>query len=410
MRIVIFSIFFVCSFPSWSQTNKDSCTMEISLLTCSPGTELYSLFGHTAIRIQDTLRGMDIVYNYGTFDDSDPLFYFYFTRGIMLYSLSVSTFKEFMMEYESEHRNVIAQILNLSCAEKYRLYDSLRKNTMDENRLYQYHFHTDNCTTRAARIIESNTSDSLIYKDIFPVNSSVVTPPANSSISGPGMSYRDMIHKYLEREHQDWPEFGIDMLLGKNLDIKPTNIEAIQFLPDYLYLGIDSAHDGVKPMVVERKTLLQFPPVKMSAGWFTPMLFFTLLLILSVWLYFLKDNPKAVTGLLIFDFVFFTLLGLIGLLMTYMWLGRIDDVCRNNINILWALPTHIVAVFFIRKKAAWVKYYFLITAILAALLLIGFPFGIQRMNTAVLPILIIIIFRCYNLYKNRNYAKKNSVR
>jgi hypothetical protein len=410
MRIVIFSIFFVCSFPSWSQTNKDSCTMEISLLTCSPGTELYSLFGHTAIRIQDTLRGMDIVYNYGTFDDSDPLFYFYFTRGIMLYSLSVSTFKEFMMEYESEHRNVIAQILNLSCAEKYRLYDSLRKNTMDENRLYQYHFHTDNCTTRAARIIESNTSDSLIYKDIFPVNSSVVTPPANSSISGPGMSYRDMIHKYLEREHQDWPEFGIDMLLGKNLDIKPTNIEAIQFLPDYLYLGIDSAHDGVKPMVVERKTLLQFPPVKMSAGWFTPMLFFTLLLILSVWLYFLKDNPKAVTGLLIFDFVFFTLLGLIGLLMTYMWLGRIDDVCRNNINILWALPTHIVAVFFIRKKAAWVKYYFLITAILAALLLIGFPFGIQRMNTAVLPILIIIIFRSYNLYKNRNYAKKHSVR
>jgi hypothetical protein len=384
--------------------------MEISLLTCSPGTELYSLFGHTAIRIQDTLRGMDIVYNYGTFDDSDPLFYFYFTRGIMLYSLSVSTFKEFMMEYESEHRNVIAQILNLSCAEKYRLYDSLRKNTMDENRLYQYHFHTDNCTTRAARIIESNTSDSLIYKDIFPVNSSVVTPPANSSISGPGMSYRDMIHKYLEREHQDWPEFGIDMLLGKNLDIKPTNIEAIHFLPDYLYLGIDSAHDGVKPMVVERKTLLQFPPVKMSAGWFTPMLFFTLLLILSVWLYFLKDNPKAVTGLLIFDFVFFTLLGLIGLLMTYMWLGRIDDVCRNNINILWALPTHIVAVFFIRKKAAWVKYYFLITAILAALLLIGFPFGIQRMNTAVLPILIIIIFRSYNLYKNRNYAKKHSVR
>jgi hypothetical protein len=140
------------------------------------------------------------------------------------------------------------------------------------------------------------------------------------------------------------------------------------------------------------------------------MLFFTLLLILSAWLYFLKDNPKAVTGLLIFDFLFFTLLGLIGLLMTYMWLGRIDDVCRNNINILWALPTHIVAEFFIRKKAAWVKYYFLITAILAALLLIGFPFGIQRMNTAVLPILIIIIFRSYNLYKNRNYAKKNSVR
>jgi Domain of unknown function (DUF4105) len=409
MRIVILLICIVCSLPSWSQTNKDSCGMEISLLTCSPGNELYSLFGHTAIRIRDTRRGMDIVYNYGTFDDSDPLFYFYFTRGIMLYSLSASTFKDFMMEYEYEHRNVVAQILNLTCEEKNRLYESLRKNTMDENRLYQYHFHTDNCTTRAARIIESNTTDSLIYQDIFPVNSSVVPHSAEGSINGPGMTYRDMIHKYLEREHQDWPEFGIDMLLGKNLDIKPTNIESIHFLPDYLYKGMDSAHEGNKAMVAERQTLLQFPATKMSAGWFTPMLFFTLLLILSACFYFLKNSPEVVKGLLIFDFLLFTFLGLIGILLTYMWLGRIDDVCRNNINILWALPTHIIAVFFIRKKAAWIKYYFLITAIIAALLLIGFPFGLQRMNTAVLPILVIIIFRSYNLYKIRNDAKKHTV-
>ncbi|HXB31473.1 MAG TPA: DUF4105 domain-containing protein [Puia sp.] len=409
MRIVIFFICIVCSLPSWSQTNKDSCSMEISLLTCSPGNELYSLFGHTAIRIRDARRGMDIVYNYGTFDDSDPLFYFYFTRGIMQYSLSVSTFKDFMVEYEFEHRTVVAQILNLTCEEKNRLYESLRKNTMDENRLYQYYFLSDNCTTRAARIIESNTNDSLIYRDIFPVNSSVVPHSAESLISGPGMTYRDMIHIYLDREHQDWPEFGIDMLLGKNLDIKPSNIEAIHFLPDYLYKGMDSAQDGSKAMVSERNTLLQFPETKMSAGWFTPMLFFIGILLLSIVLYFFRNNRNAAISLLIFDFLFFTLLGLIGLLMTYMWLGRIDDVCRNNINILWALPTHIIAIFFIRKKAAWVKYYFLITAILAAILFIGFPFGLQRMNKAVLPILVIIIFRSYILYKNRNHAKKLTV-
>jgi Domain of unknown function (DUF4105) len=408
-RTAIFFILFICSFYARSQVNKDSCTMEISLLTCSPGTELYSLFGHTAIRIRDARREMDIVYNYGTFDDTDPLFYFYFTRGIMLYSLSASTFRDFMTEYEYEHRSVIAQILNLSCTEKYRLYESLRKNTLDENRLYQYHFHTDNCTTRAARIIESNTTDSLIYKDIFPANNSVVLHPAESSIAGPGMSYRDMIHIYLEREHQDWAEFGIDMLLGKNLDIKPTNVEAIHFLPDYLYQGMDSAREGNKLMVTDRQTLLQFPSVKMSGGWFTPMLFFILLLLISAGLYFFRNNRNAARGLLIFDFLFFTSLGLIGLLMTYMWIGRIDDVCSNNINILWALPTHIVAVFFIRKKAAWIKYYFLITAILAALLMVGFPFGLQRMNTAVLPVLGIIIFRSYQLYQNRRHAKKHSV-
>ncbi len=408
-RTAIFLLFFICSLYSWSQVNMDSCTMEVSLLTCSPGNELYSLFGHTAIRIRDVKRGMDVVYNYGTFDDTDPLFYFYFTRGIMLYSLSASTFRDFMTEYEFEHRSVIAQILNLSCTEKYRLYDSLRKNSLDENRLYQYHFHTDNCTTRAARIIEANTTDSLIYKDIFPVNSSVVPSSAESSIPGPGMSYRDMIHIYLEREHQDWPEFGIDMLLGKNLDIKPNNIEAIHFLPDYLYKGMDSAREGNKLIVANRQTLLQYPPAKMSGSWFTPMLFFFIVLLLSIVLYLFRNNRNAATGLLIFDFLFFTLLGLIGLLMLYMWLGRIDDVCRNNINILWALPTHMVAVFFIRKKATWIKYYFLVTAILGAILMAGFPFGLQRMNTAVVPVLGIIIFRSFQLYRNQRYAKKHSV-
>jgi Domain of unknown function (DUF4105) len=408
-RIAIILFLSIHSFVSRAQVTSDSCTMEISLLTCSPGKELYSLFGHTAIRISDTRRGMDIVYNYGTFDDSDPLFYFYFTRGIMLYSLSVEPLDSFMKEYKDEHRNVVEQILNLSCEEKNRLYESLRKNTMDENRLYQYHFHTDNCTTRAARIIESNTNDSLLYEDIYPVNSSVVPHSAESLISGPGMSYRDMIHKYLEREHQDWAEFGIDMLLGKNLDIKPTNIESIHFLPDYLYKGMDSAREGSKPMVVARRTLLQFPAEKMSAGWFTPMLFFTLLLILSICLYFLKNKPSAVTGLFIFDFLIFTLLGLVGILMTYMWLGRVDDVCRNNINILWALPTHIIAVFFIRKKAGWIKYYFLTTSVIATLLLVGFPFWPQEMNQAVLPLLAIIIFRSYSLFQKRNHAEKYSV-
>jgi Domain of unknown function (DUF4105) len=408
-RTVIFFLFFIGFISSRAQVNNDSCTLEISLLTCAPGTDLYSLFGHTAIRVKDTRRAMDIVYNYGTFDDSDPLFYVHFMRGIMLYSLSAETMDSFMMEYEYEHRNVVAQILNLSCAEKYRLYESLRKNTLDENRLYQYHFHTDNCTTRAARIIESNTADSLIYIDIFPVNSSVVTPPANSLVSGPGMSYRDMIHKYLEREHQDWPEFGIDMLLGKNLDVKPTNIEAIHFLPDYLYMGMDSAHEVGKTMVAERRTLLQFPAKKFEGSWFTPMLFFILLLLISAGLYLLRYNNKAAAGLLIFDISFFSLLGLIGILMTYMWLGRIDNVCGNNINILWALPTHIIAVFFIRKKAAWIKYYFLVTAIFAAFLLLTFPFGLQRMNSAVLPILVIIIFRSFNLFQNRRHAERHTV-
>jgi hypothetical protein len=135
------------------------------------------------------------------------------------------------------------------------------------------------------------------------------------------------------------------------------------------------------------------------------MVVFTILLMMGVVFYFLRNKKP----LLIFDIGFFSLMGLFGLLLAALWLGRVDDVCRNNINIFWALPTHLIAVFFIRKKATWIKYYFLITAILAFLLLIGFPWWPQRMNAAVLPILGIIIFRSYCIFLNRNYAEKNLV-
>jgi hypothetical protein len=92
--------------------------------------------------------------------------------------------------------------------------------------------------------------------------------------------------------------------------------------------------------------------------------------------------------------------------MASMWLGRVDDVCQDNINILWAMPTHIAAVFFIRKKYTWVKYYFLITAIIALILGVGFSWWPQKMNAAVLPVLGIIIFRGFCLFQILNHAKK----
>jgi hypothetical protein len=393
-RTAIFILFFIGSLTTRAQVNTDSCTLEISLLTCTPGADLYSIFGHTAIRVRDPRRGMDIVYNYGTFDDTDPLFYVHFMRGIMNYSISVTTFTDFMMEYQFEHRSVVAQILMLNGTEKNKLYESLRINTLEENRLYPYHFHTDNCTTRAARMIETNTGNTLAYQNILP---------------DPGPSYRDMIHEYLDRQHQYWPEFGIDMLLGKNLDIKPTNVEAIHFLPDYLYRGMDSAHLNNKPVVSEIQKLINFPPVKMSSFGLTPMALFECIFLMTIILFIFRTYPSITKTLFVIDIIFFSLLGLIGILMAFMWIGRIDNVCSNNINILWALPTHIIAVFFIRKKAVWVKYYFLMTAMLAAILLIGFHWWSQSINLAVIPILITIMFRGFILSKNRNHAEKNII-
>jgi hypothetical protein len=409
-RTVLFSILFFFEMIAQAQVNpmpgkNDSCTLEISLLTCAPGTDLYSLFGHTAIRVRDIRRGMDVVYNYGTFDDTDPMFYLKFMRGIMRYSLSAETYDSFMQEYIFEHRAVIAQVLEITCIEKNNLYEALRKNTLDENRLYDYHFHTDNCTTRAGRIIESHISDTLIYKNILPVTSHSETGGQVNA----NLTFRDMIHEYLDKQQVSWSEFGIDLFLGSNLDKKVTNIEAIHFLPDYLFRGMDSAYTGKRQIVSAKQKLLDFPvPKHISAG-FTPMALFQCLLLGLIILFIFRRSPGITKTILIFDIIFFALLGLLGTLMAAMWLGRVDDVCSKNINILWAVPTHIVAVFFIRKKYYWIKYYFLFTAIIAMVLGIGFPWWLQRMNPAVLPILGIIIFRGLHLYQIRNHAEKSAI-
>jgi hypothetical protein len=159
-------------------------------------------------------------------------------------------------------------------------------------------------------------------------------------------------------------------------------------------------------MVKYKINLLGFPKSLVHKIAFPPKALFQCLLFMSIILFIFRMSAAITKTLLIFDIIFFSLLGLTGIVMAYLWLGRIDNVCRNNINILWALPTHLVAVFFIRKKYNWVKYYFLITAGLAALLLAGYPWWTQRMNAGVIPLLIIILFRSYCLFQNRNHAEK----
>jgi len=170
--------------------------------------ELYSIWGHTAIRVIDSSSGMDVAFNYGTFDNSDPYFYLKFTRGIMQYALSVDNYNIFLQEYKQDHRSVIEQKLMLNGEQKERLFKLLNINALEENRYYNYRFYEDNCTTRAKGIINKSTHNSIIFKNI---------------LTGKAPTYRELIHKNLDSYHQYWSRFAIDFLLGSNLD-KQINI------------------------------------------------------------------------------------------------------------------------------------------------------------------------------------------
>ena len=360
-------------------SQKDSaCTLEISLLTCSPGDELYSTFGHTAIRVRDT--AFDIVFNYGTFDFDDPNFLMKFVRGRLPYSLSVEYYTDFRNAYYHEKRGIKEQLLQISCAEKEAIFEALKLNGQEQNRYYKYQFLLDNCTTRAREIIRKNTLTPVVFKNILPEKKP---------------TFRNLIHEYLDSGKHYWSKLGIDLLLGSRIDRKVTNEEAM-FLPDYLLKGFDSASINSKTLATPASVLLEAPSITPESP-IKPEWVFTGLLLLLLILSLVKNKITS-RILSVFDRIFFVLLGLLGGLFLFMWFGTDHQDCAANYNLIWALPIHLVVTFFSWKRPA-VKMYFHFISIISTLLLVSWFFIPQQLNIAIAPILGIIILRSYFISK-----------
>jgi hypothetical protein len=371
---VVLLLIVLCCGNTFSQS--DSCNIKVSLLTCSPGSELYSIFGHTAIRVKSD-QNFDIIYNYGTFDFEDPDFYEKFVKGKLDYYVSAETYEMFMREYRYENRGVIEQDLNMSCEERERLFQALRENSKDENKYYEYQYLFDNCSTRPRDIIIKGFDDTVNFKRILP---------------DPTPTYRDMIHEYLDRGRQYWSAFGIDLLLASRIDRKVTNLEAM-FLPDYLMKGFDSATVNGRQTVAAKRVLIRnIPALNQNDSWFTPLVFTSLLLVTGIIFTFLK-SARIQKMANIFDIGYFLILGLMGCFMLFMWFGTDHELCRDNFNVIWALPTHAIMAVFMLKRNSFVRKYFAISAILSALLLISLPILPQEMNTAFLPLILLSAIR-----------------
>ena len=373
---------------SLSAFSQDSCSLRISLLTCAPGAELYSTFGHTAIRVQDPQTGLDEVYNYGTFE-FDEDFYAKFVKGKLLYALSVQSFDEFIYQYQIESRSVISQDLSFSCAQKQKMYAALRTNALPQNRSYRYDFLFDNCTTRARDMADSGAGAMVVLGTI---------------LKSEPYTFRNHIDVYLNRANQDWSKLGIDLLLGAKMDRPATNREAM-FLPDNLMIAFDKSTADGKPLVAKKQTILDLPSLNSESLLITPIIAFGILLALIAALTFLKNSwtQKAI-GIL--DFILFFSLGAVGVLLLFMWFGTDHALCANNYNLLWALPTNLLAAFVVHKRLSWVKRYFGIVFLITLLLLVAWKFLPQQMNDGFLPLVIAIALRSRVLSKQKKHADK----
>lgn len=309
---------------------------KISILTCSPGDELYSTFGHTAIRVNDPILRIDSVYNYGTFEFTDG-FYVKFARGKLDYTLSKSSFRDFMNEYIYYGRGVEEQVLLLSRKQNQQLFDALEVNYQPENREYRYDFFFDNCSTRVRDIIEDAAGGEVVYPDPLPEGS---------------MTFREMIESY--QGHMPWGDFGIDLALGVPCDAFMKHPEQM-FIPDYLRDQFATATLDGKLLCSPIQELIPIRAEHHKYPFDWPYLVSIVLLLLTLAraLFVVTKQKES----LFWDRLMLFVFGLVGLLVALLWFATDHTITKVNLNVVWAFPLHLVAAFLVKK--AWMKKYFM---------------------------------------------------
>jgi hypothetical protein len=359
--------FFCLLIPAKSQ---DTSHLRISLLTCAPGDELYSIFGHSALRVTDSVSMTDIVFNYGTFNFDEEDFYIKFMRGKLLYYLSIEDFYNFRMAYARDGRNIREQVLLLSADEKIRMREKLIDNLSEDKKYYLYDFFLDNCTTRLRDLITEGKSPR----------------PVLPAVMRTSTTFRNAIHFYLDKGNQPWSKLGIDILLGARTDRIMTTAEQ-EFLPENLMSSVDSCQNTSLIQSTE-----QYPATDTYAasGFFNPILFFSLLLLIMLLICRSSSTQLVYAAAGLDNFIFF-MTGILGVILILMWIGTDHKMTKDNYNLLWAWPFHTAAVL-LPRHATWVKRYFLLHGIFLCLLLACWFFLPQKMNPSLLPFIALLIY------------------
>jgi hypothetical protein len=363
----------------------------ISLLTGSPGNELYSTFGHSAVRVKDPASNVDMVFNYGTFDFSTPNFYVKFVQGKLLYILSVEPFESFQFSFQYQNRSVTEQVLNLDMMQKNRLYSMLLENYKPENRSYKYDFFFDNCATRIRDILGEALDDKLQY------NYPEVWQKGD-------ITFRNLIDLYLL--NHPWSDFGIDLALGVPTDhvARPTDY---MFLPDYLSMALDSAvvmkGDASVPLVLSKTEILGNVPVDNSSVDVPLILAWSLCILSFAFTYQgIKKRHRRVW----FDTIFFSVIGIVGWVVFLLWFATDHIATKTNLNILWAVPLHMpLFLFWNALPTIFRKIYIWFTLILYLAILAFWKIIPQSFHAAFIPLILIMVTR-YFIIIQEMWARK----
>lgn len=387
MRKIYVLLFFVLisSQGLFSQSLKLSVYSEVSIITVGPGNEFFETFGHSAIRIQDPLLRMDLVYNYGMFDFNQPNFYANFAKGRMLYKLGRYPFQYFVKSNQEDERWMKQQVLDLTQQERQAFFEFLEKNALPQNASYYYDPYFDNCATKLRDITNTILAGKVQFSEAY---------------AEEALSLRQLMNQELIWNH--WGSFGINLALGTKLDQKATAQEYM-YLPDFVYTAFKDAsiveNGKSKPLVKKEVDILSFEEKHPKVIWHNPLLIFSLLLLITLGITYrdLKQNKQS--KWLDFSLFFFT--GILGLLIVFLWFFTDHRTTPNNFNFLWAFVPNLIVAFFLFKKQlpVWLRLYSKICLVMIGILLVLWIFKVQLFSLTIIPILMMITVRYWYLQR-----------
>jgi hypothetical protein len=293
-KILIFSLL-LFNVVAFSQNPKLSPTTEVSVFTCGRGEELYSTFGHTALRIKDTVNQLDVVYNYGYFDFRAENFYFKFVKGDLQYFMNVTSFEDFVFEYQNDKREVVEQTLNLPLTKKQELFEALNAALLSKDRYYTYKFIDRNCTTMIVEKINGLYGKEQIQK-----------------VDDKTISYRTLLYPYFDNYF--WYKLGINMVFGARTDHKAEQL----FLPIELMHSLDKAKFDGKRLVSKTEIVVVGEEIQPTFSFFN-----SIYLICSILLILILINNRVLLKSYLFICglfgLFLCLIGFFSLHVELLW-------------------------------------------------------------------------------------------
>lgn len=310
LTILLLTLFSV-SVKTFAQTPL-SDQANISLLTCGPGEELYSVFGHTAIRVYDPATRFDVVYNFGTFDFDTPNFYPKFIKGDLQYFASASSYNDFVSTYEYYNRDVFEQVLNLTPQQKQSIADELAAILSSDRRFYTYKFIHRNCTTMVADILNKYIPGKISLKN-----------------SDTGMTYREILHNTVKDHFYE--DLGINLAFGAPTD----KVSEKLFLPDELMEGVSNTTTPLGPLAKSTENVYKATAEKPSFT-FNNFYIFSLLCLLLI----------ALTGKKLFQRSFLAIAGLMGVFFCVLGLYSSHPELMFNYNALLLNPLFLILLYF----------------------------------------------------------------